>query len=302
MKKVWQMSGLCRAAAALAFFAAGCWVIVPAGAAQPQPGFNPKDAPKVFPKDGGRPGRPEINPSRPGDSSEEGTWTIVLGAFRGPDADELARLGLEKVQRVAGVTNAFIDRRVHSTIIAVGRYVTPASKEAEEDLKRIREIVAEGGRPFARAFLAPPERASAGGRPEYNLSSAHQQFGKAAKYTLQVGAYGPPNPTDKPTEQQRGEAMKAAESAAEQLRRDGELAFYYHGPNLSMVTIGVFDDDALKAPESLDLTALKKRFPNNLYNGAGIKEFKAGKSSGLVSSKLVRIPDSDGTGPKPPKP
>ncbi|MBL8991403.1 MAG: hypothetical protein JNJ48_07475 [Phycisphaerae bacterium] len=257
-----------------------------------QPGFDPGDAKKLFPKDGRKPGAPGAPADQP---AEAGVWTIVLVAFRGPDADDLARQGLEKVQRLTPLKDAFIEKRSRSTIVAVGRFSDPEAKATQAELNRVRSIEAEGGKPFASAFLCPPERAaSLGSRPEYNLLNAREEFGKNAKYTLQVGAYGPANPRAAATPAERAEARKAAEQAAEQLRRDGELAFYYHGPNLSMVTIGVFGDEALERFEPPDLAALRQRFPNSLYNGAGVKEYVGGRPGGtLVLSKLVRIPEAD---------
>lgn len=262
-----------------------------------QPGYDPKEAPSVFPRDGKRPGAAPTNDASRG-------WTIVLAAFRGPQADEFAQRGLEKVRRVAGVSNAFVDKRARSTIVAVGRYADPAAADAQQDLERIRGVVAEGGKPFIRAFLAPPEGTeSLGKRPEFNLATVRSQFGKDAKYTLQVGAYGPPNPTAVPTADQKAEAAKAAESAVEQLRREGEQAFYYHGKTFSMVTIGVFGDEALEKFEPVELTQLRRRFPSNLYNGAGVKEFKAGQPvGGLVASKLVKVPEAETAPAAPPAP
>lgn len=298
LQNIWQMIGLTPFLALLTAF-----LVFPAVVAQPggDPGYNPKEAPGLFPKDGRRPGAPSGD--QPGNGkTEAGAWTIVLVAFRGPDADQMAQLGLDKVRKVAGLTDAYVDKRVRSTIVAVGRYADPDSKQAHEDLKRIREMIVERTRPFASAFMAPPERSGPlGKRPEYDLVNARQQFGaKAAKYTLQIGAYGPADPTKTATPEERADARKAAEQAAEQLRRDGEMAFYYHGPNLSMVTIGVFGDEVLDKFEPPDLAALKQRFPHNLYNGAGVRDTRNLTGKGvMVASKLVRIPENEGSAPAP---
>lgn len=289
LSEIWTKFGAILAGVVLVTGLAGWSASMPLA----QPGFDPGDAKKLFPKDGRKPGSPTAPAEQAADA---GAWTIVLVAFRGPDADDLARQGLEKVQRLTPLKDAFIEKRSRSTIVAFGRFADPEAKSTQAELIRVRGLEAEGGKPFASAFLCPPERAtSLGSRPEYNLLHAREEFGKNAKYTLQIGAYGPANPRSAPTPAERAEAKKAAEQAAEQLRRDGELAFYYHGPNLSMVTIGVFGDEALERFEPPDLAALRQRFPHNLYNGAGVKEHVGGRPAGtLVLSKLVRIPNPDG--------
>ena len=88
-----------------------------------------------------------------------------------------------------------------------------------------------------------------------------------------------------------------------ELRREGELAFYCHGPNRSMVTIGIFgieDFDPQKpAMTSPRLVELRKRYPYNLQNGQGVRRTatvttasgQRARVEKIEPSRLVAIPE-----------
>jgi hypothetical protein len=196
---------------------------------------------------------------------------------------------------IPGAGSLTVQERGRSAVVAVGAFSDPTSPQAEAALKAVRELTIDGKQPFAAAFLAPPgSLANVGRRPELNLLSARQQFGDQARFTLQVGAYGRDDIADRqPTEAELKDVRKAAEDAAAALRAEGELAFYYHGPRRSMVTIGVFTDadaQSVNSPNRAELNALRKRFPNNLYNGQGIRERVGNSVPRLQRSQLVEIP------------
>jgi hypothetical protein len=158
-------------------------------------------------------------------------------------------------------------------------------------------------KPFSGAFLAPPTEIH-GTMPEFDLSNAKKLNGDWVLYTLQVGVYSRED-QKAATPAEMAEFRKTAEEAVVQLRREGEQAFYSHGPNRSMVTIGLFgteDFDATSKFESPALRALRKRFPYNLQNGMGIKQRftvtdpKTGqqmKKERIQPSGLVQVPDSE---------
>lgn len=231
-------------------------------------------------------------------------WSIVIVAFVGADQDAQARLGLDKVRREAGLGGAYLEKRERATVIAFGQYPGPDDARAQADLERIRTLRVGGGTPFAAALLTPPSpRHLAGSLPELDLRNAKKLFGKdRALYTLQVGIYGRAD-RSAATREEIAEYRKAAEEAAVLLRRDGELAFYYHAPERSMVTVGVYgaeDYDPLNRPgvESTALMQARERHPLNLCNGQGIRERIPGaqgdseKAYRLQPSMLVGVPDS----------
>lgn len=240
---------------------------------------------------------PAGRPKGEADEGEGGGWSIVLVVFRGPDRADLAKLGLAKVQIEGGLPNAYIERRGESTAIAVGHFSAGDAPEAVAELKRIQEmeVGGVGERPYRYALLAPPvNKSDPGSIPQYNLTQAHVLYGDQALYTLQVAVYGRRDLV-RPTEKDLKEARAAAEQAAVKLRQEGEMAFYYHGPRMSMVTVGVFDstdfDPEVASFKSPRLKDAIRRHPNNLYNGAGIQERRKGeKEPRLQSSQLVAIP------------
>lgn len=245
-------------------------------------------------------------------------WSIVIVAFydRDPytgeplpaaqleEVHETARLSLHKVQTTAGLRNAYLARQGKSLVLAHGRYPSFDSPAAQADLKRIQNMVIEGERPFASALLVPPDGADIGTMPEYDLRTVKSRFGSSAVYTLQVGVYS--REDGRPmSASERADIRKAAEQAVVELRRQGELAFYYHGPNRSMVTIGIFGEDDYRVDamdgritQSHELTTLRERHPLNLLNGRGIRQRVPNVPESnpnawrLQPSGLVNIPES----------
>lgn len=251
---------------------------------KPTPGPN-SEAAKLFPG-------PASDPARGVEAGS--TWTIAIVGVK--DNKAMATAALEKVQTKAGLRQAYLDQRGNTFVVAYGSYPGPSDPAAQADLKRIRTFEFEGGTPFAGAVLSPPEvSAHAGSIPELDLLSIKNDPLSLAKYTLQVGVYGrvdqqPPSASD--LEQFR----KAAEDAAVRLRREGDEAYYYHGPTRSMVLIGAFEEGEYDRKnhgldDSPKLKAAREKFPYNLVNGAGYKETPLGKTEGkLQASRVVEIP------------
>ena len=238
-------------------------------------------------------------------------WSIVLVAFteiepkageRPLSAAARAEIGLAKVVNEAGLTGAFVEKRDKATVVAYGRYDGPGDPRAMADLERLRTLRVAGETPFASALLSPPDPSHLeGSLPEFDLRNAKELFGDDnALYTLQIGIYGRGDRSPS-TQAEIAEFRRAAEQAAVLLRRDGELAFYYHAPERSMVTIGVFGQDDYdprnrQGIESFGLIAIRERHPLNLLNGQGIRERIPGttgegaSSFRLQPSKLVAVP------------
>lgn len=292
----------------------------PAWPSKPKPAAPAKPKPKTpalapAPADAEKPKPPETEADRikrearelfdPGarpasgdgaSESEARGWAIVLGVFRGEERDSASAVMLRRVRDEGGLPRAYALRRNDATVVAVGDFASPEDPVAIAELKRIQEIQFGGLNPYAKAFLSPPQGAP-GKMPQYNLLRAKEQFGEKAIYTLQIGAYGRRD-LKAPTEADLAESRRTAEQAAYRLRQEGELAFYYHASTMSMVTIGVFDlsdfDPQIPGFKSEALKAAQKRFPYNLYNGAGIKEKRKGPNGRVTeqmqASNLVALP------------
>lgn len=213
-------------------------------------------------------------------------WSIVLESHSGPDAMARAQARLAPVGNDAGRSDVHVRATARGAAIVAGAYRSPDSPEARADLAMVRERVVGDRRPYSQAFFAPPRDAIDPGLvPEVNLLTARQVFGKEKEYTLQIGFYQSKKPE---------EAKRAAEQAAVQLRRDGELAFYFHGPTMSLVTVGVFSDadfDAGLRPKTAAILALQERYPLNLHNGQfPVIEKRPGAPEMKQPSQLVKIP------------
>jgi hypothetical protein len=240
--------------------------------------------------------KPQAAAAGPVDASAS-QWTIAIGVFRGDNNYEEAGQTLSRVRSEGGLPNAYLQRRGPATLVAFGSYSGPTDARAQADLSRIQSMVAGGQRLYAGAYLCPPFQGKAISQlGEYDLRRARQTYGDAAMYTLQVGWYGRED-LPRTTEADLKEARQAAEEAAERLRREGELAFYFHGPNRSMVTVGIFDAtdfDPIQHPgvESTRLRDARRRHPLNLYNGAGYSYKSPGmREAKLLPSGLVAIPN-----------
>lgn len=213
-------------------------------------------------------------------------WCIVLEVHSGEGALARAQERLAPISIDVGRNDVYLRQTERGAAIVAGRYTAPDSAEARADLAAVRERVVSGKKPFSQAFLAPPPESSDPGKiPELNLEAAKVMFGPKAQYTLQIGVY---------EAEKRDVAKRAAEEGALRLRRDGELAFYYHGPQRSMVTVGVFHDrdfDASLRPKDAGLIGVQQRYPLNLLNGQyPIIEKRPGQPERPQPSMLVRIP------------
>ena len=211
-------------------------------------------------------------------------WRLVLASFTGDNAVQEANASLPAFRTRGKAPDAFVEARRRGAIIAIGAYDDPTSAKAQRDLKRTRAILVDGKPVYSGAFFAPPEARRAGANPEFDLATARQRFGKSIRYTLQVAVYESDN---------RAEAARLAEEAAATLRRDGERAFYYHGPNRSMVTIGLFTDrdyDPQDGEVSPKIKELLARHPRHLYNGMGVRERGPDGETRDQPPRLVRVP------------
>jgi hypothetical protein len=231
----------------------------------------------------------------PGRVESGGAWSIVIAGAAGDNADATARDMLHKVQTAGGLPEAYTERRGKSVVVAYGQYSGPDDAAAQRDLDRLRAMELEGGRPFAGAVLVPPPFESLpGGIPEYDLNGVRRARGKDAIYTLQVAIYTRLN-TNTPKPSELAEFRKAAEKAVVELRREGDEAFYYHGPRGSTVTVGVFgprDHDPLKpGQDSFALMQTRRKHPLNLVNGAQLLTRSRGQEKARPQpSFLVPIP------------
>lgn len=232
------------------------------------------------------------------DTAAREAWTIVVYGYRGENRAAAARAALDKIAGVAGMTGFRPEQRGETTVIAYGRYDDPNSQRAVRDVERIQRTEVDGAFPFRGAVLTPPAYAGLGSHPEYDLRRVRERFPRAVS-SLQIGFYTAlgQHVSELPADAQR-EIREAGEQAAVNLRREGELAFYYHGPTGTAVTVGVFTDediDAARQYESPLVQELKARFPHNLVNGKELRQRIGADQAGnpvwtTASSRPIAIP------------
>ena len=259
-------------------------------------------------------------------------WRIVLATVTGPDAESLAQQALWKVQNVAQLGEAYViehnpdpvkpptqakgsnrpdrsqssptpDAQARDTdsqtfLVCYGRYEGPTDPRALADLARVRDVRVGNDRPFAGASLVPPDDDERAITSSLDLRAVRaSRDPKETLYTLAIGFYTRADMA-KPSADELAEYRKLAEEAATKLRREGDEAYFYHGPNGSQVTLGVFttrDYDPLgkDRTENPAIAALKKKYPNYLLNGLGQVRTVVnaqGWRKELVPSMLVEIP------------
>jgi len=216
--------------------------------------------------------------AKPGGVAADSRWSIVLTKI------DTSRPELVE-QTVAALSQLFpgvrVTERDSGTFLTFGQYTDPSNPKARADLKRVHDYTMTLGErtshPYAQAFIAPPSAESlAGSNAAYDLRNVRARFGEKALYTLQIAIYGR-NDRTAPSSEDLVSFRRAAEQAVVTLRRDGEQAFYYHGPGRSTVTVGVFyeeDHDSTTFPplETEPLKAAREKHPLNLLNGQGISQ------------------------------
>ncbi len=218
-----------------------------------------------------------------GAEENEAAWAIVVQAVSGRRAMERAELAASGLRDALGLESARVRERGNGAVVVYGGYDSPDDPAAQRDLERIKDLEVDGFKPFTGAFLSPQGGPDEGGIPELNLATARERHGAGAEYTLQIAVY---------ESDDRGEAKRAAEQAAAQLRQEGREGFYFHGPTRSMVTVGLFGDrdyDPGTDRRSSRLLELQRQYPHNLLNGRTIIERRIGGER-TQPSALVRVP------------
>ncbi len=230
-------------------------------------------------------------PADPANASRQG-WAVVLGTSTAENHREQAQKFIDGWREVCPYPDMWVESDARGSIVRYGSYPTMDSKAAQTDLTNLKHWVYNNARPFAGAYLSRIASGVAGRVREYHLVQARQMFpGEDIVYSLQIGVYEAEQDTT--TEQ----ARRLAEDAVAQLRAQGEMAFYYHGPNRSMVCVGAFSSDAVDAATGLyspEVAALQRRFPYNSFNGRSLRqEILTNSGKRRVETQpsfLVRVP------------
>lgn len=160
----------------------------------------------------------------------------------------------------------------------------PIPKALRDDMVLLRQLGIESGRRFFTRLLPVRMLPPNAGKPEWALNRVR------GKYSLQVAAF---EPTDT-----FWEYAEAAAAYCRLLRDEGYEAFYHHGSASSIVTVGVFGEDAVVVDAqgfksySNQVLALQRHdlLQYNRVNGSVHRIRGSGGKSYPVWSQLVEIP------------
>lgn len=211
--------------------------------------------------------------------SDPDGWAILLERISGPSHEQRARERASVIARALRRSDVRSRAVSSGSAVVMGGYTGPDDERAQRDLEYVKSLVSGGVRPYAMAILVPPP-VEQGDNTRYSLVEAAKGMEPIFTHTLQVAVFAG-------DEAQR---RADAERYTQQLRRQGQEAYYFHGRRVSSVTIGAFtsrDFDLNTGVVSARLEKLQEEFPHNLYNGEIQRDRETGDP---WNSALVLIP------------
>jgi len=267
-------------------------------ASKPKDGITDEmraEAQQLFPgRQGAAPGPKSgaATESKPSDSARNAGaapdgngWAISLEYVTGPDHDRAAVKRRIALAQELGRADVSVRSRSDGSVVVLGAYLSAADPITQRDLEWVRAVRRGETRPFARAYLLPPPVQGVAGdaQPEWNLAGIRStRAGAGKELTLQIAAFDGGGSIER--------ARMEAEAYTEELRGNGEDAYYFHGQTLSVVTIGLFDAseaDSTGRPASKATRDAHRAHPLNLRDG---REPIVDVRGNQQESALMRIP------------
>jgi hypothetical protein len=219
----------------------------------------------------------EVNPDDPGAQG----YTMLLQTFDGRDRNRKASELIESLSRHANVPDLWVRDSGAMTSVFRGRYTSPDSVPARTDLEQMQRVTINGKQPYANVEFTPLAPANTATGSPLDL---HQFPGM---YTLQVAYYD---------DKMGPNFRETAEDFTRALRSQGEEAYFYHGPNRSLVTVGLFnEDDFVREGDTQAygprMRELQVKHPIHQRNGKNIMEPpQHGQEAQPQQSCIVQVP------------
>lgn len=215
-------------------------------------------------------------------------WAIATDQYAGVSHRRVAEQRAAQLRRATDMPQFWVQDEGSRSTVYYGRFDSAQDPKGREAMAKLRRVNGRGDVRFGTLAMTP--LIEAGGAIDSALAKYDlRRASRRGVYTLQIGYY----------ESEDNSRKKSAEKAVTLLREDDVRAYFYHGPNRSMVTVGVFGDDAIvtnqgegrqiRTSYSVAVRELQARFPHNLANGAPIEETRQGSTT-QQPSFLVRIP------------
>ncbi len=219
------------------------------------------------------------------------TWSIPLQRYTGPHRYTNAQWLIQTLTQEHGLTQLSIQDAGGVSVVYAGRFESADDPAAAALLGRVQQIQLQGQQPFTEARLQARHDTGEAADP-WDLAPHH------GKYSLAIAFY------DSAFDEERGR-RQAAEDAVKTFRDDGFDAYYYHRPQRSYITIGLWDEHQAFTEEidtssgettflqvySPQVLAMQERFPNLLGNGVTIELSMENESLGRSESFLFQVAD-----------
>lgn len=196
----------------------------------------------------------------PSSSRHNRGYAIELGRYSGAQAYHGVHQLMQSARQDAGLANLWYATLGSETTVYLGRFKDADNSEAKAALRQVREAEINGTTPFAKAKIVKLESQQGQAIDPRDLRTLK---GKGL-FTLQIGyydgKYGP-------------DFRRAAETAVDVLREQGEKAYYYHGPHRSMVLVNAWTRaEAFTLVGQVDrysntVRRVQEIYPHNVPNG-----------------------------------
>jgi hypothetical protein len=215
-------------------------------------------------------GTPEIPAGAPA-PPQGAQYTIFCARVEGDAHVERANRIKSELINKSGLSGFYVVHEAGQSLLYYGFYRTfndPAdrkeSSRAQADLKRVKELNADGNALFAGAIFVNLEAPDPVAPPEWSLVRAH------GVWSLQIAAY-----KDSPLRKEY------AVASVREARAQGIEAYYYHGETVSSVCIGVWPEQAVKVHDPSRQVQPNERF---IITSPGMPE-----PAGLTRAKDVKV-------------
>lgn len=222
--------------------------------------------------------------SAAGRAKARNQYAVELARYEGPDVYGRVFNLIRSARQEAGLANLwYVTDGAGKTHVYAGRFRSEDSDEAKAMLSQVRRAKIGGRRPFDDAELVKITRS------RERVSDPHDVrtiMGRGL-YALQIGYFDRRYGVD---------YRLAAEKRVRALRADGKKAFYYHGPNRSLVLLNSWRrSEAFTLQDKVDrysdmVRLVQKEFPYNVPNGKAVTKNDDPEKDKLQQSSLVAIP------------
>lgn len=196
---------------------------------------------------------------------------VRIATLTGNAAEVDAQMLVTRLRSLHRLPAVWVQRRNDAqgrrVAVFAGRFHGGGDERAQRAmLKRVQRLEEEGERPYRDAELIDLEAGAAFAEDLHPNDFRNH----AGRYALQVGHY---------TDAAPGGRHAAAEARTAELIDAGHRSMFFHGPRMSVVVIGLFDEsDFVQVAASggggfteqaygPDMLKLQEAFPHNLRNG-----------------------------------